>query len=151
MPRGKSVFVFSVPCQLKVHPPAALPISSASPMTSMCCRGSIGKTPSLFRSKTNDCLTASRASMRFLFRVSVKSGTTVLARSEGLIRSKRPSLNFILRMRVTASSILDSSITPDSTWDTVFCKNSYQSSGTITMSRPALIACGQLELVQPLI
>ncbi len=40
-------------------------------------------------------------------------------------------------------------ISPCSTWRVVFAMKACQSSGTITMSMPALIACGQLALLHP--
>ena len=50
---------------------------------------------------------------------------------------------------MTASSIRAIGISPLSTWATVLAMNAFQSCGTITMSMPALMACGQLAFVQP--
>ncbi len=50
---------------------------------------------------------------------------------------------------MTASSIRDIGISPALTCATVLAMNAFQSLGTITMSMPALMACGQLAFVQP--
>ena len=52
-------------------------------------------------------------------------------------------------MRLTASSIRAIGISPASTCFVVLAMNAFQSSGTMTMSMPALIASAQLALLQP--
>src|SRR3546814_4436376 len=52
-------------------------------------------------------------------------------------------------MRVTASSSRAIGMVPSFTWASRLCHSGFQLSGAIYMSSPALIACGQLWLVQP--
>ena len=52
-------------------------------------------------------------------------------------------------IRETASSMRLIGIRPARTSSIVAAMNFFQSSGTITRSIPALIACGQCQLVQP--
>ena len=77
------------------------------------------------------------------------SRRSACSRADGLGWSNRPARSFTRRMRVTASSIRAIGISPlldllDGVGD-----ERLPVVGTITMSMPALIACGQLAFVQP--
>ncbi len=62
---GKSLFSFSLPCQVNDHPPVAcLRSFAASPNTSILLDGFKGNILSLFFSKTNDSRTAFLAIFR---------------------------------------------------------------------------------------
>jgi hypothetical protein len=52
-------------------------------------------------------------------------------------------------IRLTASSIRAIGIAPASTCLVVLAMKAFQSVGTMIMSTPALMACGQLSLLQP--
>ena len=96
-----------------------------------------------FFSSTSDSRTAWRASARACSASCLPANLL----SDGL--SNRPARSFTRRMRVTASSMRAIGISPFSTCLMVLAMKAFQSSGTMNMSMPALIARAQLSLAQP--
>ena len=145
---GKSAFVFSVPCQVMLQPPHCLgTLSAPSPATSTLRLRSSGKRSFEFLSSTSDLRTASRATARC-------SGAPTSARwsdngrDDGRPFSNKPARSFTRRMRVTASSMRDSAMSPTFTKVTVFSMNAFHSVGTMKRSIPAFTACAHLSLEQ---
>ena len=135
-----------VPCHDSDQPPVwLLMLSALLPTTSTREVRRSGSTRSLFFSSTSELRTASRATVE----ASSAAGEPACWRCEGLGSSNTPARSFTLRIRLTASSIRDIGISPDSTCAVVVAMNALQSFGTMITSRPALIACGQLAFVQP--
>ena len=149
MAPGKSLFRFSVPCQVIVQPPFCLPILSApSPVTKICWLGLSGSNWSLFFNNTNDFRTASRATARCSEEPIIELSDVIL-RSDGAAFSNIPARSLTRRIRLTASSIRDIGISPLRTWASVFFITFFQSAGAIIISTPAFIDWAQLWLVQP--
>ncbi len=146
MPFGKSALVLPVPCQVRLQPPVWFWSESALlPTTSTFEDCGSGSSFFSFLSSTCDSRTARRASAGSCS----AEPSVACSRADGLGWSIRPVRSFTRRIRVTASSIRAIGISPEPTWASVLAMNAFQSCGTITTSMPALIACGQLALVQP--
>ena len=138
-PPGKSELTLPVPCQLIVQPPDWRPMSSApAPASRYRPSGFKGSNLLSFLSNTRDRRTASRASSRCAS--APIASAKAAARLEGKLRSINPNSNLTFKMRVTASSTLTSVISPERTCANILSYRVRQSSGTMTMSIPALIA-----------
>ena len=142
---GKSALVLSVPCQVSDQPPVWWEMLSALlPTSNTRWPFFSGRVAPSFFNSTSDSRTARRARSR----CTSDSGLPANWLADGLC-SHRRARSFTRRMRVTASSMRACGISPDFTWAMVLAMKDFHASGTITMSMPALIACGQLSSLQP--
>ena len=149
VPPGKSSLVLLVPCHVIDQPPDCFPmLSAASPATSMRFAPSSGSVFDLFFSKTSDSLTACLATSLWLS-LPIRERSPDSGLFAGLGLSNNPALTFTRKIRRTASSMRDIAMVPSLTCASVFSYNTFQSLGTIKISKPALIACAQSALLQP--
>src|SRR5947208_5388411 len=106
------------PCQLTLHPPSWLVIESAlGPVTTTLADAESGNVLFWLRSSVMD----SCAALSVLSRPAVTAALAALASTHGVLGSlthgwsNRPSLNFSVRIRSTASLIRDFLIAPEFT------------------------------------
>ena len=149
VPPGKSSLVLLVPCHVILHPPDCLPMLSApSPATNMRLPADSGRVLFLFLSSTSDSRTAWAAISR-CSALPIKERSPDKGRFAGLGLSKRPARTFTRRIRRTASSMRDIAIVPSFTCARVLSYSTFQSFGTMKISKPALIAWAQSSLLHP--
>ncbi len=122
--------------------------SAPSPATRIRPVGFSGSTAPLFFSSTIDSRTASRAMARWAADPS-RVWSPACGLREGGGSSNTPARSFTRSTRRTASSSRLIGITPERTSATILAYSSFQSSGTLKTSIPALKAAGQSALVQP--
>jgi len=121
-------------------------LSAALPTRSIFASAASGSDARpLFLSSTRDLETASRA----VLRASSLARSPAAAAGGNGEPSNSPLRSLTRKIRVTASSIRLIGTVPASTSAIVSSMKRSQSSGTMNMSIPALIACGQWVRVQP--
>jgi hypothetical protein len=117
-------------------------LSALGPVTTTFAVGESGSTPPVFCSSVIHC----RADRSVAPRPAVTAASAALASMHGVLGSRthgwsnRPSRNFIVRMRRTASLMRDMRILPSLTSARMAAWKAPLSKGSIDMSTPALTA-----------